>query len=72
MKAQASLFDRDLDKKVNHAKVAELRQYGIPVGWIAVSPVECQALLADVVSDAIKEQARTVLKPGVEEEQWFG
>ena len=51
--------------------MSDLHPYGIPVYWIAVSPVECQALLDGVVSKEIMKQAATAWKPGVEEEQWF-
>lgn len=71
MPQQASLFDRDLDERINGAKVAGLRAHDIPVYWIAVSPVECQALIEGVVSTEIMNQAATALTPGVEEDRWF-
>ena len=56
---------RARDERVNGARAAELHAWGVPCGWIVVSPVECQALLDGVISAQIQTQAAALLRePG--------
>ena len=62
-----SLSSRDAagaarDERVNGARAAELHAWGVPCGWIVVSPVECQALLDGVISGPIQVQAAALLR----------
>lgn len=57
---------RARDARVTGARAAELHAWGVPCGWIVVSPVECQALLDGIVPTEILKQAATLLRPDVE------
>lgn len=56
--------DRERDERVNAARAAELHKWGVPCGWIVVSPTECEALLDGVISSPILTQAAALLREG--------
>lgn len=51
------------ERAANAAKEYELHAYDVPVYWIAISPIEAQALIEDVVSASIQRQCVTLLSP---------